>query len=84
MFTRTEDKIINTFYEIRFIDTFAFMASSIEKLSENLRIESALKIGVDVNIKNDKQTYKIMNIQDNNNILVKNKDTSLIIKVDDI
>ena len=37
MFERTEDKIINTFYEIRFIDTFAFMASSIEKLSKNLR-----------------------------------------------
>ena len=31
-------------YEIRFIDTFAFMASSIEKLSENLRIESALNL----------------------------------------
>ena len=60
------------------------MASSIEKLSENLRIESVLKVGIDVNIKNDKQTYKIMNIQDNNNILVKNNDTSLIIKVDDI
>ena len=71
-------------HEIRLIDTFAFMASSIEKLSENLRIESVLKVGIDVNIKNDKQTYKIMIIQDNNNILVKNKDTSLFIKVDDI
>ena len=43
MFARTEDKIINTFYEIRFIDTFAFMASSTKKLSENLRRTFFLK-----------------------------------------
>jgi hypothetical protein len=32
-----KDKTYNIWYEIKFIDSFAFMASSIDKLSENLR-----------------------------------------------
>jgi hypothetical protein len=34
------DKVKNVMYEIRFIDTFAFMATSIESLSNNLRSAS--------------------------------------------
>ena len=39
-------------YEIWFIDTFAFMASSIEKLSENLRNKNT-----DINILRDSFKY---------------------------
>ena len=39
-------KMKNVMYEIRFLDTFAFMASSIENLSNNLRSSS-----VDINLK---------------------------------
>ena len=36
-YTNEKGELKNIMYEIRFIDTFAFMASSIETLSENLR-----------------------------------------------
>jgi hypothetical protein len=36
-YTNKKGELKNIMYEIRFIDTFAFMASSIEKLSETLR-----------------------------------------------
>ena len=36
-YTNENGELKNIMYEIRFIDTFAFMASSIENLSENLR-----------------------------------------------
>jgi hypothetical protein len=54
MFARTEDKIINTFYEVRFIDAFAFMAASIIKLSENLRNKNT-----DIKILRDSFKYTI-------------------------
>jgi hypothetical protein len=39
-YTNKKGELKNIMYEIRFLDTFAFMASSIDKLSDNLRNKS--------------------------------------------
>ena len=51
-YTNKKGELKNIMYEIRFIDTFAFMASSIETLSENLRNKNT-----DTNILRDSFKY---------------------------
>ena len=77
------DEIKNVMYEIRFIDTFAFMSSSLESLSDNLRSEDELKLNIEVKLKDDKKIYEVINI-DKSNITIKHENYVKIIHKDDI
>ena len=77
------DKVKDVMYEIRFIDTFAFMASSIESLSDNLRSEDDLKLNIQVKLKDDKTIYDVNNI-DKSYITIKYENIIKVVHKDDI
>ena len=80
-YTNKKGELKNVMYEIRFLDSFAFMASSIESLTDNLKLLSNVKINSNVIIKN--VYYQVINIS-NNDITIKNDNITKIINKDDI
>ena len=72
------NEIKNVMYKIRFIDTFAFMSSSLESLSDNLRSEDELKLNIEVKLKDDKKIYEVININ-KSNITIKHENYVKII-----
>jgi len=77
------EKVNNVMFEIRFVDTFAFMASSIENLSDTLRSEDELKLNIQVKIKDDKTIYTVIDIN-KYNITIKHENNVKMIHKDDI